>query len=259
MTTGAMRLDRLLTNLGYGSRKQVQALARHGGISLDGAPVTSAEAKITLDADLPERLRVGGARLDPLPGMALMLHKPVGVTCSHREAGPLVYGLLPERWRRRDPAISSAGRLDKDTSGLLILTDDGDLLHKVISPKRRIEKAYIATLDRPMNGSEADLFASGAMMLHGEATPLLPARLEVVSDREAIVRIVEGRYHQVRRMFAATGNHVVRLHRLSIGALSLPDDLAPGAYAILDPGQKQDLLTEGGRAAVPDPAGQAKT
>ena len=108
------------------------------------------------------------------------MNKPLGVTCSHKETGPLVYRLLPDRWRLRDPAISTVGRLDKDTSGLLLLTDDGALLHKIISPRRQIAKTYRATLDRPCSGDEAEIFAAGTLMLEGEDKPLLPARLEIL-------------------------------------------------------------------------------
>ena len=98
--SGSVRLDRLLANMGYGSRNEVQQLARIGAVMLDGAPVRDASQKIAITADLPTRLTVQGEALDPLAGLALMLHKPLGVTCSHKEAGPLVYNLLPDRWRR---------------------------------------------------------------------------------------------------------------------------------------------------------------
>jgi 16S rRNA pseudouridine516 synthase len=230
----ALRLDRLLANLGYGSRRDIHALAREGVIVLDGETVTDAERKVAVTADLPGRLSVEGRPMDPPPGLALMLHKPLGVTCSHKEAGPLVYDLLPARWRRRDPAISTVGRLDKETSGLLLLTDDGGLLHRIISPKARLEKAYVADLARPLEGGEGAVFAAGTMLLEGEEKPLLPAALEVLSPTRARLTITEGRYHQVRRMFAAVGNHVEALHRERIGGLSLPDDLEPGRYRVLD-------------------------
>jgi 16S rRNA pseudouridine516 synthase len=228
-----LRLDRLLANMGYGSRKEMQMLARGGAIKLDGEPVRDAEGRIALTADLPQRLTVQGKPLDPLPGMALMLHKPLGATCSHKEAGTLVYDLLPARWRRRDPALSTVGRLDKDTSGLLLMTDDGALLHRIISPKSKLPKRYRATLARPLDGSEIETFASGTLMLEGEDKPLLPAVLEPIGEAEALLTITEGRYHQVRRMFAAVGNHVATLHRDRIGGLDLPEDLADGQYRLM--------------------------
>ncbi len=229
----ALRLDRLLSNLGYGSRREAQQLARAGLITFDGAEVEDADRRIALTPDLPFRLKVRGAPLDPLPGMALMLNKPVGVTCSHKEAGELVYELFPDRWRRRDPALSTVGRLDKDTSGLLLLTDDGALLHRIISPRSHVAKRYRVTLDRPLEGEEGKRFASGELMLEGEDRPLLPAMLEVLGPREAHLTITEGRYHQVRRMFAAVGNHVTALHRDRIGGLELPSDLAVGGYRLM--------------------------
>ena len=230
------RLDRLLANLGYGSRNEVQQLVRLGAVALDGGPVKDASMRITITDDLPTRLYVDGEPLDPIPGLAVMLHKPLGVTCSHKEAGPLVYNLLPDRWRRRDPALSTVGRLDKETSGLLLLTDDGGLLHRIISPKKHVTKQYVATLARPLEGDEAARFAAGTLLLEGEDKPLAPAIMETLSPTVARLIITEGRYHQVRRMFAAVGNHVEVLHRDRIGALSLPADLGPGEYRQMSPG-----------------------
>ena len=228
-----LRLDRLLANLGYGSRREMQALAKNGRITLDGAPVRDADQKVAITRDLPDHLQIDGKAFDPPPGIALMLHKPLGVTCSHKEAGPLVYDLLPTRWRMRDPAISTIGRLDKETSGLLLLTDDGGLLHRVISPKNHVAKRYRVTLDRPLRGDEAETFTAGGLLLEGETKPLLPAAMETLSPTEALLTLTEGRYHQVRRMFAAMGNHVTVLHRENMGGLSLPDDLEAGEYRLM--------------------------
>jgi 16S rRNA pseudouridine516 synthase len=228
-----LRLDRLLANLGYGARREVQQLIFAGRVKLDGEIVAHEDQRIALTPDLPARLTVGGHPLDPPPGMVVMLHKPVGVTCSHKEAGRLVYDLLPDRWLRRNPALSSVGRLDKDTSGLLLFTDDGALLHRIISPKRHVAKRYEATLARPLEGGEGAVFASGELTLEGEDKPLLPATLEPLAPNRARLTIGEGRYHQVRRMFAAVGNHVEGLHRDRVGGLTLPDDLAPGDHRVL--------------------------
>ena len=231
MTT--MRLDRLLANMGYGSRREVQQMVRYGEVTLDGAPLTDSDMKIVIAPELSARMRVDGAALDPPPGMALMLNKPLGVTCSHKEQGPLVYDLLPRRWRARDPAISTVGRLDKDTSGLLLLTDDGDLLHRIISPRRHVAKRYLATLARPLQGDEAARFASGELLLEGEDKPLAPAVMEPLSATTVWLTVSEGRYHQVRRMFAAVGNHVEALHRDRVGGLDLPLELEPGRFRLM--------------------------
>ena len=238
-----MRLDKLLANLGYGSRRDMQNMVGRGCVRLDGEVLRKADQHIALTPDLPQRLTYNGDALDPLPGLVLMMNKPLGVTCSHQEAGDLVYALLPERWQRREPQISSVGRLDKDTSGLLLLTDDGDFLHRVISPRAQIPKKYRATLDRPLRGDEAALFASGTLQLANEKTPCLPAGLDILGEREAVLTITEGRYHQVRRMFAAVGNHVVALHREAIGGLTLPTDLAPGEYRMLGENERAAVLS----------------
>lgn len=232
--TPASRVDKLLSSMGYGSRKEMARLAQAGGITLDGAPLVDVSARIPITPDLPSRLQIEGRALDPIAGMVILLNKPLGMSCSHKEIGPLVYDLLPPRWRRRDPGISTVGRLDKQTSGLLLLTDDGKLLHRIISPKHHVQKTYRATLARPLNGTEGALFASGQLMLEGEDKPLAPAHLDIITETEALISVTEGRYHQVRRMFAATGNHVEALHRQTLGGLALPDDLAPGAWRLLD-------------------------
>ncbi|WP_406852407.1 pseudouridine synthase [Brevundimonas sp. BH3] len=232
--TPTARVDKLLSSMGYGSRTEMARMAKAGGIMLDGVDLTDVTKRIPITPDLPSRMEIDGEPLDPVPGLVILLNKPLGMTCSHKEDGALVYDVLPERWMRRDPAISTIGRLDKQTSGLLLLTDDGDLLHRVISPKRHVKKVYRALLARPLNGTEGDLFASGHLMLEGEDKPLSPAELEVVSPTEALLSVTEGRYHQVRRMFAATGNHVEALHRERLGGLTLPADLAPGEWKLLN-------------------------
>jgi 16S rRNA pseudouridine516 synthase len=236
------RLDRLLANLGYGSRRDVQALVSAGKVMFDGVVIKDAGQKVAVTPDLPLRMKIRGVAVDPPAPLVLIMHKPLGVVCSHREDGERIYDLLPKRWQIRDPALSSVGRLDKDTSGLILITDDGDFLHRVISPKRHVPKVYRAALDRPLVGIEGGAFASGTLMLEGEEKPLLPATLEVLGEREARLTITEGRYHQVRRMFAAVGNHVAGLHRERIGGIGLPEDLEPGAYRILSAAQAEEVF-----------------
>lgn len=231
------RVDKLLGSMGYGSRTEMARLGKAGGIVLDGADLTDVSKRIAVTPDLPARMEIDGEPLDPTPGLVMMLNKPLGMTCSRKEDGALVYDVLPPRWKRRDPAISTIGRLDKQTTGLLLLTDDGDLLHRVISPKRHVAKVYRATLARPLVGTEGEVFAAGGLVLEGEDKPLSPAVLEVLSPTEARLTVTEGRYHMVRRMFAAVGNHVEALHRERVGGLALPDDLAPGDWRLLDQDQ----------------------
>jgi 16S rRNA pseudouridine516 synthase len=222
-----MKLVKHIANLGYGSRKDVQWMFREGRITDAAGEVLYADDPLDHDD-----VRVDGEPLDPPPGLLLMLHKPVGHTCSTRDRGRIVYDLLPPRFALRSPFLSTVGRLDRDTSGLLLMTDDGQLLHRIIAPKSRLPKVYVATLAEDLRGDEAALFASGTLMLEGEKTPLLPAELEVLGAREARVTLHEGRYHQVRRMFAAVGNHVLALHRERIGGLEL-GELPEGQWRIL--------------------------
>ncbi len=246
MKPASARLDKLLGNLGYGSRREIQAIARAGRVTLDGMLLTNAEERLALTPDLSARLRIDGEALDPLPPLMLMFHKPLGMTCSHKEAGPLVYEVLPPRWQRRDPPLSSVGRLDKDTSGLLLLTDDGSLLHRIISPRTEVAKRYQVALARPLREDAATILAAGTLLLEGETKPLKPAALEVHAPTAVALTVVEGRYHQVRRTFAALGNHVVSLHRDRVGALDLPADLQPGAFRQLAPAEHAAIFAPPG-------------
>jgi 16S rRNA pseudouridine516 synthase len=211
-----MKLVKLIANLGYGSRKDVTQLFRSGRI-------TDADGEVLYADDVVayESIRVDDEPLDPPVGLVLMLNKPLGVTCSRKDPGRVVYDLLPPRYNVRTPVLSSVGRLDRDTTGLLLFTDDGALLHRIISPKAQVAKVYEATLAQDLRGDEGVLFASGTMLLETEKEPLAPASLEVLGPRHARLTVTEGRYHQVRRMFAAAGNHVETLQRISVGGLAL--------------------------------------
>lgn len=223
-----MKLIKLLANLGYGSRKEVQRLIR-------SAAVTDDTGRVLGESDFPPHHEIlfRGEPLDPMFPLTIMLNKPDGYTCSADDPGSVIHDLLPVRFAHRNPGLNPVGRLDKDTTGLILLTDDGKLLHKIIHPKSQCLKIYQATLDRPLEGHEAQLFGTGTLILNGETKPLLPAGFEQLGEREALVTLHEGRYHQVRRMFAAAGNHVTALKRISIGGLKLPDDLAEGEWRAL--------------------------
>ncbi|HVJ45888.1 MAG TPA: pseudouridine synthase [Luteolibacter sp.] len=233
-----MKLIKLLANLGYGSRKEVERFIKKGAVTdLDGNPISDA-------SNVPhDQILYRDEPLDPESPLTIILNKPDGYTCSADDPGSTIYDLLPERFAHRNPGLNPIGRLDKDTTGMLLMTDDGKLLHKIIHPKSGCLKVYRATLDRPLEGHEAAIFASGEMMLNSEAKPLLPAKLEVVGEKEALVTLHEGRYHQIRRMFAAVGNHVTELKRISIGGLKLPEDLEEGDWRVLSGEDHDNLFT----------------
>jgi 16S rRNA pseudouridine516 synthase len=222
-----MKLVKLIANLGYGSRREVAIMFREGRITAPDGDVLYAGDRVE-----HAQIHIDGEPLDPPAGIVLMLHKPTGVTCATRAAGRIVHDLLPPRYRVRNPALSSVGRLDRETSGLLLFTDDGALLHRIISPRAQIAKVYAATLAQDLRGDEGATFASGTLMLESEKMPLAPAMLTVRGPRNAQIAVSEGRYHQVRRMFAAVGNHVETLHRVACGALTL-GDLPVGAWRAL--------------------------
>lgn len=222
-----MTLVKLIANLGYGSRKDVTAMFREGRITNAAGEVLYADDRVAHNA-----IHIDGEPLDPPAGLILMLHKPTGYTCSTKDPGRIVYDLLPPRFHLRTPLMSTVGRLDRDTSGLLLMTDDGTLLHKIVSPKAALGKIYEVTLTQDLRGDEAEIFASGTLMLDSETTALAPVRMETLGPREARLELTEGRYHQVRRMFAAVGNHVNTLHRARIGGLTL-GDLPSGQWRTL--------------------------
>lgn len=237
-----MKLLRYLANLGYGSRRQVEAMLADGRVTRVDGETLDAGAALAPGLLGHDDIRIDGMPIDPAPGLLVMLHKPVGHVCSTRDAGRLVSDLLPPRWKARRPQVSSIGRLDRDTSGLLLLTDDGALLHRVIAPRSRLAKVYEATLAQDLHGGEAALFASGSLVLQGEDRPLAPARLEPLGPRRARLVLTEGRYHQVRRMFAAAGNHVLALHRARIGGLDL-GDLPEGRWRLLGEDDRARLFS----------------
>lgn len=214
------RLDQLLANLGYCSRSEARAWIDDERVTIAGKPADGPAQKAHANA-----VQVDGEPLDHPDGLLLLLHKPLGLVCSHDEReGPNIYSLLPPRWRRRNPVVTSVGRLDKDTSGLLLLTDLSPLVHRLTSPKHKVPKVYRATVDRDLSAELVPLFASGTLRLDGEAAPCAPAELRLPSAREAELTLTEGKYHQVRRMFAAAaGATVLTLHRTQFGDLTLGD------------------------------------
>jgi 16S rRNA pseudouridine516 synthase len=230
-------LDKYLARLGYGTRREVGRL-------FDVRRVTRVDGTVlkASDAAAHEFIRFDGAPLDPAPGAVILLHKPIGYVCSAKDVQPLIYELLPPRFLARTPIIAPIGRLDLDTTGLLLLTDDGPLNHRVASPRTHLPKTYDATLAQDLRGDEAERFASGTLLLERETDALKPAVLEVLTPRSVRLTVTEGRYHQVRRMFAAMGNHVVTLHRSALGPLTL-GTLAPGEWRVITDGERAALET----------------
>jgi 16S rRNA pseudouridine516 synthase len=222
------RLDQTLASFGYGSRREVRSLIETGVVQVSGTVVKDESAKVSA-----ENVTVRGEVLEAIEGLLALFHKPTGYVCSRSDGeGPTIYELLPARWSLRNPPVTSVGRLDKDTSGLLLITDRGDLVQKWTSPKSVIEKTYEVTVDKPLSPNLIDIFAKGDLLLRGEDKPCLPARLEIISELHARLTITEGRYHQVRRMFASQVWHVKQLHRSRFGEHEL-GDLKPGEWRIL--------------------------
>jgi 16S rRNA pseudouridine516 synthase len=224
------RVDQILSRYGYCTRREARDWIRQRRVTVDGEPVRAPDQKVLVSSVLVD--------LQPIEfpdGLLVLLHKPAGCVCSHEDReGPTIYGELPARWRRRNPPITSIGRLDRDTTGVLLLTDLGALVQQWTSPRHKVPKIYDVTVDRDLRSELIDIFAAGTLLLEQEEHPCHPARLSIQSPRQATLELTEGRYHQVKRMFARQGYTVTRLHRSRFGPFELAG-LKPGEWRVLSP------------------------
>lgn len=222
------RIDQILSSHGYCSRSEARFWVKGGRVLVHGVPAKAPDAK----AD-PLTVTVDGEPVDAPEGLLAVFHKPAGCVCSHDERdGPTIYDLLPPRWSKRNPAVTSIGRLDKDTTGVLLVTDDGALVQRWTSPKHKVPKIYDVTVEGVLKPELVELFASGTLQLEGEDKPCLPAKLQILSNTEARLELTEGKYHQVKRMFGSQGCPVVRLHRSRFGDFTV-EGLEPGQWRLL--------------------------
>ncbi|MEZ5530420.1 MAG: 16S rRNA pseudouridine(516) synthase RsuA [Porticoccaceae bacterium] len=218
-----MRLDRFISNTSDYSRSQVKQLVREGQVLINGQPATSPSTPVS-DAD---QVTVDGMALSTPAPRYLMLHKPVGVVSATKDSEhPTALDLLDEP---RPEQLQIAGRLDIDTTGLLLITDDGQWNHRITSPRSDCRKTYLVELAEPLRAELVKKFHDG-LWLNGEKRRCLPADLEITGEHCARLTISEGKYHQVKRMFAAVGNQVTELHRVRVGEIELDPALEPGEY-----------------------------
>ncbi len=228
------RLDKLLAGTGRWSRREVKELVRRGQVKVDGVTATAADAKYPDTA----AITVDGEGVKLRRFTYVLLHKPAGVlTATEDRRQPTVIDLLPPELRRI--GLAPVGRLDKDTTGLLLLTDDGELTHRLLSPRYHVDKRYLAEVEGQLTPADVDAFEKG--MTLGDGTVCLPAGLEPLPDGRCIVTLREGKFHQVKRMLATRGAPVVKLHRLSMGTLTLDGDLAAGQWRELTEKEVADL------------------
>ena len=221
------RLDKVLTGTGRWSRREVKLLVRQGLVRLNGAAAVSAEEKCDPETAV---ITVNGETVVLRRFTYVLLHKPGGVlTATEDRRQETVMELLPQELRR--VGLAPVGRLDKDTEGLLLLTNDGELTHRLLSPKYHVDKRYFARVDGHLTAAHTETFAKG--MTLGDGLKCLPARLEILPDSGCIVTVREGKFHQVKRMLASCGAPVVYLKRLSMGPLVLGDELGRGEYRML--------------------------
>ena len=225
-----VRLDALLTRCGYCSRSEARDWLSAGRVRVRGQVVHR-----VADKAAPSDVAVDGEALDNPHGLVLLLHKPVGCVCSaDATEGPRVLDLLPPRWQRRVPQLATVGRLDKDTSGLLLVTDSGPLVHTLTAPGKHVDKRYAVTVDADFPPHAVHTCADGSIVLDGKRCA--PAVLQLLGPRQAVLTLTEGRYHQVKRMCSALGCQVTKLERVAFGPWSLEEaGLAPGEWVVLPP------------------------
>ena len=230
------RLDKLLASTGLWSRKEVKDLVRQGRVLAGGVPVRKPEEKFDPQSEV---ILVDGEIVDCASFVYLMMHKPEGLlSATEDRAQKTVLDLLPQHLRRR--GLFPVGRLDKDTTGLLLLTDDGSLAHELLSPKKHVDKVYLARVEGRVDA--ADTAALGAGMVLGDGLHCLPAGLEPLGDGSScLVTLREGKYHQVKRMLAARRKPVLALKRLSMGPLELDRELEAGEWRMLAPEELEAL------------------
>lgn len=231
-----MRLDKLLSDLGVASRRELKEIIKAGRVTVDGAAELRPERKLD-----PEKSRVtlDGETLRYARFHYYMMDKPTGVlTATEDRNQKTVLDMLPPPLRRM--GLFPVGRLDKDTSGLLLLTDDGDFAHRVISPKSGVEKLYYAKVEGKQSQEDVEAFRQGVVLKDG--TVCLPAFLELIGPGECLVTVREGKYHQVRRMLASRGTPVMELRRLRIGALEIDRELGPGGCRELEPEERHKIF-----------------
>jgi 16S rRNA pseudouridine516 synthase len=230
------RIDKILANLGYCGRRQATDFICSQHVTSDGKLIRDSALKVD-----PHGILIDGSALDHPDGIFVLLNKPTGYVCSHdRTEGALVYELLPARWIKRNPVPSTIGRLDKDTTGVILITDRTKLIHRLSSPHSSIDKVYQVTLDKTVSPDCAELFSSGSMLLPGESKPCLPAALKKTGELTAEVTLHEGRYHQIKRMFRQCGYTVVALHRSKFGTYSA-DGVEEGKFVELNIETESDL------------------
>jgi len=232
------RLDKLIADSGYASRSEAKALIRMGRVTVNGMIPRLAEEKYASESAV---ICVDGEEISCCAQRYLMMHKPAGILSATEDAKQkTVLDLLPEQLQRQK--LFPVGRLDKDTTGILLLTNDGDFAHRVISPKKHVQKIYRATVDDVLTAEDAAAFAEGIVLSDG--TLCMPAKLEILRPALGRVTVYEGKYHQVKRMFAACGKHVTALHREQIGALYLDESLLPGEYRELTAEERKMIFAE---------------
>lgn len=236
-----MRLDELLFSQGFGTRRTCAGLIAQGRVAPGGEPCR--DPATWFDVGAPGfRFRVDGVDWPYHARAYLMLHKPPGTECSHRPgAWPSVYSLLPAPLRQRPatgrkPGVQAVGRLDQDTTGLLLLSDDGAFIHRMNAPRRQVPKVYEVGLRHPLEATQVERLLAG-VVLAGDPQPVRAAACEPAGERALRLTLTQGKYHQVKRMLAAVGNRVETLHRARVGRLALPPDLAPGQWRWLAPAE----------------------
>jgi 16S rRNA pseudouridine516 synthase len=233
------RIDKILANHGYTSRRSADKFLKTHKVTVNNVEIFDSSSKAK-----PSEVMIDDQPIDHPDGILILMNKPAGYVCSHDPSeGALVFDLLPAKWMTRNPVPTTIGRLDKDTTGALLITDKMELVHRLISPSQHVSKTYRLTVDNDLKETLVELFKSGSLLLKGEKKTCLPAHLEIIDPRNAIITLDEGKYHQVKRMFASQGYTVIKLHRERFGEWNI-DGLQEGCWRDVEMQEKNDIEHE---------------
>ena len=210
------RIDKLLSSLGYGSRKEIKQM-------INSCVVTSAGAIIKDNTQVvnPRNIKISNKSIKYYSGVNVILNKPIGYVCTRKSIENSIFKLFPNQWILRRPKVNTAGRLDVDATGIIIITDDGKLLHRIISPKNKVSKVYRVKLEKVIKSNYKSFFESGECIIKSESKPCKPVQFKKIGNNTAELELIEGKYHQIKKMFSVLNNTVIELNRIKIGNLRL--------------------------------------
>ena len=232
-----IKIGKFLSSKGYGSRKEIKEAIKNKMISEDNVIIENFNSLVN-----PRKVLVKGEKVEFYDKINIVINKPKGYVCT-RSGINSIFQLLPKIWLNRKPKVNTAGRLDKDTSGMLIITDDGNFLHKIISPKYKLSKVYKVKVEKKISINVKQIFESGGLIIKNEKKPCKPVLFNQIDSFNVILTMHEGKYHQIKKMFSMCDNKVVELSRIQLGSLSI-ENLKLGTWRELTEKERKLLFRD---------------